>query len=92
MSAAEQEGLLRARESVWRAFFTEEGKKVIRLEYPETKLQRIGDVAILYTTYLYELENSRNARYKESGLGTEIFVLRNGTWINSGWNLQPDKK
>lgn len=67
------------------------GAKLTRLEFPRTEVQAYGDTVILYTTYLYELENAKGERRTERGRGTEIFVNRDGTWVNTGWSLQPDK-
>jgi hypothetical protein len=50
-----------------------------------------GTTAILYTTYLFELEGTRGQRRISTGRGTEVFVRRDGGWVNTGWHLQPDK-
>ena len=68
------------------------GSKLVRLEFPRTEMQVYGDTAILYTTYLLELENARGQRATQTGRGTEIFVRRKGVWINTGWHLQPDNE
>jgi ketosteroid isomerase-like protein len=67
------------------------GQKLVRLEFPETEMQVYGDTAILYTTYLYELEDRQGARKTGKGRATEIFVRRQGAWLNSGWHLTPSK-
>lgn len=72
------------------AQFAQGGGKLLRLEFPKTEMQVYGDVAILYTTYLYELE-MQGKKLTQSGRGTEIFVRRNGTWVNSGWHLDSGK-
>ena len=122
--------LLKAREAVWRAFFTNDqaqldklvpadtvvlesagekpfvkkaeilesakqlaqsGQKLVRLEFPQTELQLYGNTAILYTTYLYELENAKGERHTSTGRATEIFVWRDGVWVNPGWHMTPVK-
>lgn len=127
--AAKQQ-LLKAREAVWRAFFTNDqaqldklvpadtvvleaagerpfmkkadimaaarelaqsGQKLVRLEFPQTEMQVYGNTAILYTTYLYELENGQGARHTSAGRATEIFVYRAGSWVNPGWHMTPAK-
>lgn len=65
------------------------GSKLIRLEFPQTEMQVYGDTAILYTTYLYELENPQGERRTSKGRATEIFVRRNGAWVNPGWHMTP---
>ncbi len=70
--------------------FAQSGAKLVRLEFPRTEIQVYGDVAILYTTYLFEIE-SAGQRQSYAGRGTEIFVRRNGVWVNSGWHLDSGK-
>ena len=70
--------------------FAASGGKLVSLEFPETRLQVYGDVAILYTKWAFELENS-GRREQYSGRGTEIFVRRDGHWVNSGWHLDSGK-
>jgi hypothetical protein len=120
--------LLEARESVWRAFFSNDraaleklipedtltidpgseqfgtrnvvlkeaeefakgGGKLVRLEFPKTEIQCYGYTAILYSTYVYELEN-HSARSEHSGRASETFVYRNGQWLNPGWHLDAGK-
>jgi hypothetical protein len=67
------------------AKFRAQGGRLIRLEFYSTKIQRFGDVAMLYTRYLYEIE-VKGKRSLTSGRVTEIFVFRNGKWINPGWH------
>ena len=67
------------------------GTKLIRLEFPHTEIQLYGTTAIIYTTYLYELENAAGQRQTTTGRATEIFVRRDGAWINPGWQLAPVK-
>ena len=62
------------------------GVKLVRLEFPKTEIQVYGDTAILYTTYSYETE-ADGRRESHAGRGTEVFVRRDGRWINSGWHL-----
>jgi hypothetical protein len=70
--------------------FAQAGGKLLKLEFPRTEVQAYGDVVILYTTYLYEIEIG-GGKHTESGYGTEIFVKRNGVWLNPGWHLDAGK-
>lgn len=64
--------------------------KLLRLEFPRTEIQRFGDVAMLYSQY--ELETETNGkRSEESGRVTEIFVFRDGHWVNPGWHTDAVK-
>jgi ketosteroid isomerase-like protein len=74
------------------AEFQAGGGKLIRLEFPRTEIQRFGDVAIIWTSYLVETEEN-GKRGVVSGRATEIFVRRNGEWLNPGWHtdsFQPE--
>lgn len=66
--------------------FAESGAKLVRLEFPRTEMQVYGRTIIIYTTYLYEIENN-GKKTTSSGRGTEIFVLRDGKFVNTGWHL-----
>ncbi len=66
------------------------GNKLIKLEFPRTEIQAYGDVVILYTTFNYEYDTG-GKRHTQSGYGTEIFVRRNGVWLNSGWHVDSGK-
>lgn len=74
-------------ESAQRA--ADRGTKLIRLEFPQTEIQLYGTTAIVYTTYLYELESAPGQRQTTTGKATEIFVRRDGAWVNPGWHLAP---
>lgn len=67
------------------AKFHADGGKLIRLEFKDTKIQRYGDAAMLYTRYLYEIK-VKNKRSIASGRVTEFFVRRAGKWLNPGWH------
>jgi hypothetical protein len=70
--------------------FRTAGGKLLRLEFPRTEIQRFGDVAMLYSQY--ELETEMNGkRSAESGRVTEIFVWRDGRWVNPGWHTDAVK-
>lgn len=67
------------------ADFHAAGGKLLRLEFPRTEIQRFGDVAMLYSQYVLETETN-GKRSEESGRVTEIFVWRDGHWVNPGWH------
>ena len=69
----------------------EQGQKLVRLEFPHTELQAYGPTVIVYTTYLYELETPQGQRQTTTGRATEIFVRRDGAWVNPGWHMTPVK-
>jgi ketosteroid isomerase-like protein len=68
----------------------ESGAKLVRLEFPETRIQVYGNTVILYSSYVYDLE-ARGKRTSYSGRATETFVLRDGKAVNTGWHLDAGK-
>jgi hypothetical protein len=70
--------------------FAQDGGKLVRLEFPKTEIQCYGLTAILYSTYLYEVEQ-HGVRSQHSGRASETFVYRNGQWVNPGWHLDAGK-
>jgi len=65
----------------------ERNVELSRLEFPHTEMQVFGDTAILYYTYIFETTTNGKSEGIDAGRGTEIFVRRNGTWIDVGWHL-----
>ena len=72
------------------ARFAKEGGKLIKLEFPRTEIQVYGATAMVYSNYSYELETA-GQRYQQSGRVTEIFVQRDGQWVNPGWHMDSGK-
>lgn len=70
--------------------FAASGAKLVRLEFPKTEMQVYGNTIIIYTTYLYEIEN-KGRRTTTTGRGTEIFVRRGDDLVNTGWHLDSQK-
>jgi len=70
--------------------FHAKGGKLVRLEFPRTEVQHFGDVAIVWSSYALETE-LEGKRSLSSGRVTEIFVRRNGQWINPGWHTDSTK-
>ncbi len=68
------------------ARFAASGGKLVRLEFPKTEIQVYGSTAIVYSSYLYELEQG-GKRSSNSGRVTEVFVNRNGAWVNPSWHM-----
>jgi ketosteroid isomerase-like protein len=65
--------------------FAKGGGKLVKLEFPQTEIQVYGSTAVVYSNYAYELE-SGGRRINQAGRVTEVFVLRNGQWVNPGWH------
>jgi len=72
------------------AEFAKDGGKLVKLEFPRTEIQVYGFTAVVYSNYLYELEVG-GQHVNRSGRVTEVFVLRNGQWVNPGWHMDGGK-
>jgi ketosteroid isomerase-like protein len=72
------------------AEFHAKGGKLVRLEFPRTEVQRFGDVAIVWSSYVLETELD-GKRTTVSSRATEIFVWRHGRWTNPGWHTDVEK-
>jgi len=72
------------------AEFAKNGGKLIKLDFPRTEIQMYGMTAVIYSEYSYELEVG-GRRNTQSGRVTEVFVLRNGQWVNPGWHMDGGK-
>jgi ketosteroid isomerase-like protein len=66
--------------------FAKKGGKLVKLEFPKTEIQVYGYTAVIYSNYNYELE-SGGQHINQSGRVTEVFVLRQGQWVNPGWHM-----
>jgi ketosteroid isomerase-like protein len=70
--------------------FAKGGGKLVKLDFPKTEIQMYGAAAVVYSNYSYELEQG-GQRINQSGRVTEVFVLRNGEWVNPGWHMDSGK-
>jgi hypothetical protein len=66
--------------------FRERGGRLVRLAFPETRAQRVGDVVVLYGRYEAVIQ-SDGAEQTLRGRLTEVFVRRDGKWVHPGWHL-----
>ena len=71
--------------------FASSGGKLIRLVFPTSEIQAYGNTAIIYTSYEMDLQSGGKTR-TERGMATEVFVQKNGQWLNTGWQLAPSAK
>lgn len=71
--------------------FAAGGGKLVRLEFPRTEIRMYGFTAIIYTTYVLETESASGEKQASSGRATEVFVFRDGKWVNPGWHMDSGK-
>jgi hypothetical protein len=67
------------------------GQKIESLKFPETKIQRYGDVAIICTTYELVNAGRDGKKVTASGRATEIFRWDGTRWLHPGWHLDSGK-
>ena len=67
------------------AEFHDKGGKLVRLEFPRTEVQHFGDVAVVWSSYVVEVEVD-GKRSSSLSRVTEIFVWQHGRWTNPGWH------
>ena len=67
--------------------FADSGAKLVKIEFPKTNIQVYGDTVLVYTTYVYEIEDNKGTRSTVRGRGTEMFVRRGDELVNVGWHL-----
>jgi hypothetical protein len=72
------------------AEFHAKGGKLIQLEFPRTEVQHFGNVAIVWSSYSVVIEVG-GKRSPDRGRVTEIFVWRDGHWMNPGWHTDAGK-
>jgi len=70
--------------------FAAGGGKLTRIAFPSTEIQVYGNTAILYTSYEMDLQSGGQTR-NERGMATEVFVFKQGQWLNTGWQLAASK-
>jgi hypothetical protein len=68
--------------------FASDGGKLTRLVFPSSEIQAYGSTAIIYTSYEMDLQIGGKTR-TERGMATEVFVQKDGKWLNTGWQLAP---
>jgi ketosteroid isomerase-like protein len=73
------------------ARFAAGGGKLTRLEFPKTEIQAYGYVAIVYSDYVYEIEQGGKP-FVNSGRATEVFVYHNGAWANPSWHMDRQER
>jgi hypothetical protein len=71
--------------------FAAGGGKLTRIAFPSTEIQVYGNTAILYTSYEMDLVNGGQSQ-TDRGMATEVFVFRDGQWLNTGWQLASSGK
>ena len=68
------------------ARFHAAGGRLVDLSFSDMRVQRFGDVAVIYSKYrLLAVTGSDTLRM--GGRASETFVRHQGRWVNPGWHL-----
>jgi hypothetical protein len=67
--------------------FAAGGARLVELHFDSTSIRLRGSVAIVQSRYELVLETS-GQRTARAGTATEIFVRRDGRWVNPFWYLE----
>ena len=65
--------------------FRHAGGSLLKLSFPRTAVQCSRDSAFVYSDYVLEI-STHGTRTVTRGRATEVFVLRRGKWVNTGWH------
>lgn len=72
------------------ASFEKAGGRLIDLTFPEMRAQQFGDVVVVYTQYRLAYVMGTDTT-RQSGRATEVFVKRDGRWVNPAWHMDSGK-
>ncbi len=68
------------------AGFQKSGGKLAGIAFPEMRIQHYGGVVITYSRYELALAFGKDTT-RQAGRVTEVFVKRDGKWMNSAWHM-----
>jgi uncharacterized protein DUF4440 len=68
------------------AGFQESGGRLVSLSFSGDRIQAFGEVVTVFSNYRLELAWASESQV-QAGRATEVFVLRDGVWINPAWHL-----
>ncbi len=72
------------------AGFKQGGGKLVDLRFTDMRVQRFGDVVNVYSRYHLVFAFGADTT-RQSGRVTEVFVRRNGKWVNPAWHMDSGK-
>jgi ketosteroid isomerase-like protein len=65
--------------------FHQAGGSLLQLNFSRTAVQRSRDSAFIYSDFVLEI-GTKGKRTVTRGRATEVFILRGGKWMNTGWH------
>lgn len=67
--------------------FAAAGGKLTDLRFTDNRIQRHGDVRIIYCGFSFTTTTAAGASNTVSGRCTEVFTCSGKTWLHPGWHL-----
>lgn len=69
------------------AGFVAAGNKLTDLQFSDNRIQKIGDVRIIYCGFSFTTVSATGASNTTKGRCTEVFVYSGMKWLHPGWHL-----
>ncbi len=67
--------------------FAAAGNKLTDLRFSDNRIQKIGDVSVIYCGFSFTIQDKAGATSTVSGRATEVFVRSGKRWLHPGWHL-----
>lgn len=67
--------------------FASAGKRLTDLRFSDNRLQRLGNVTIIYCGFAFTVEDKAGVSTSVAGRATEVFFRSGSTWTHPGWHL-----
>lgn len=71
--------------------FAAGGGKLTNLAFSDNRIQRIGNVAIIYCGFTFTTTDKAGAESTVTGRATEVFLRSGAAWRHPGWHLDSGK-
>ena len=67
--------------------FAAGGSKLTHLAFKDNKLQKLGNVVVIYCGFTFTTQDKNGASNTVSGRATEVFLRSGSEWLHPGWHL-----
>jgi len=67
--------------------FVASGNKLTDLRFRDNRIQKIGNVRIIYGGFSFTTVSETGSSNTTAGRCTEVFTWAGGTWLHPGWHL-----
>jgi ketosteroid isomerase-like protein len=69
------------------AGFVAAGNKLIDLRFSDNRIQKLGNVRIIYCGFSFTTTDKAGGSRTTAGRCTEVFTHSGGKWLHPGWHL-----